>query len=173
MDTIKMEYFNLNEATVTVTTQLLLDMETDRCFGMTLSDYGDMDEFRCGCSELFPAEVTPQYRYVSWENIPGSLITREWLCPNFFDIREALAQLDEEEMAFFHRWCDRYRYDLRTDNPWQLVADYRNMFGEYREPVHALPECDEEGISCGCSYMMEEWVGVGLLRQEFFNDDYD
>ena len=48
MDTIKMEYFNLNEATVTVTTQLMLDMETDRCFGMTLSDYGDMDEFRCG-----------------------------------------------------------------------------------------------------------------------------
>ena len=42
-----MEYFNLNEATVTVTTQLMLDMETDRCFGMTLSDYGDMDEFRC------------------------------------------------------------------------------------------------------------------------------
>lgn len=173
METKKMEYFNLNEATVTVTTQSLIDMKTDRCYGMTLSDYGDMDEFLCGCSELFPAENSPQYRYVSWENIPCTLITREWLCPNFFDIREALAQLDEDDMEFFHRWCDRYRYDLRTDNPWQLVANYINIFGINREQAPALSDSDDDSISYGCSCIIEDWVSGDLLRQEFFNDNYD
>lgn len=168
-----MEYFNLNEATVTVTTQSLIDMKTDRCYGMTLIDYGDMDEFLCGCSELFPAENSPQYRYVSWENIPCTLITREWLCPNFFDIREALAQLDEDDMEFFHRWCDRYRYDLRTDNPWQLVANYINIFGINREQASALSDSDDDSISYGCPCIIEDWVSGDLLRQEFFNDNYD
>lgn len=168
-----MEYFNLNEATVTVTTQSLIDMKTDRCYGMTLIDYGDMDEFLCGCSELFPTENSPQYRYVSWENIPCTLITREWLCPNFFDIREALAQLDEDDMEFFHRWCDRYRYDLRTDNPWQLVANYINIFGINREQASALSDSDDDSISYGCPCIIEDWVSGDLLRQEFFNDNYD
>lgn len=59
-----MEYTNLNEATVTVTTQALLDKAVDMSYGMTLSDYGDMSEFLCGCSELFPLEQSPQYMYV-------------------------------------------------------------------------------------------------------------
>ncbi len=168
-----MEYTNLNEATVTVTTQALLDKAVDMSYGMTLSDYGDMSEFLCGCSELFPLEQSPQYMYVGWENIPSILITREWLCPNFFDIREALAQLGDEDLEYFSRWCDRQRYDLRTDNPWQLVANYMNLFGESREQVCHVPESDDEFISYGSSGMFESWVSGSLLRQEFFNDNYD
>lgn len=173
MTTIKMEYINLNEAAVTVTTQLLLDTTADRSYGMTLSHYGDMDEFLCGCSALFPSEDTPQYKYVSWENIPSTLITREWLCPNFFDIREALAQLDEEETEFFLKWCERYRYDLRTDNPWQLVANYTNLFGTGREPASASLEADDDSFSYHSTCMLEDWVSGELLRQEFFDDNYD
>ena len=44
---------------------------------------------------MFPEEETPEYRYTKWEEIPDLLINREWLCPNFFDIREAMEQLEE------------------------------------------------------------------------------
>ena len=30
----------------------------------------------------------------------------EWLCPNFFEIRDALERLEEEETEFFINWSD-------------------------------------------------------------------
>lgn len=100
---IKMERMNLNEAELTVTTQYMIDISQRTDYNMMLSDYGDMQEFLCCCSELFPQERHPQYRYVSWDNIPSILINREWLCPNFFDIRDAFDQLEDEDLDDFER----------------------------------------------------------------------
>lgn len=168
-----MERMNLNEAELTVTTQYLIDTDMDTGYDMTLSDYGDMQEFLCCCSELFPQEVSPLYRYVRWDNIPSILITREWLCPNFFDIRDALEQLEDDDTDCFEKWCARYGYDLRTDNPHLLVAHYMNMFGNgsRNDTVSYLPETDEESQYYTC--YPEGWLSQSLLRQEIFGDNYD
>lgn len=168
---INMERMNLNEAEVTVTTQHLIDMSSDSSYNMSLSDFSDMGEFLCSCSEHFPDEQTPAYRYVWWDNIPEGMINREWLCPNFFDVREALAQLNDEDVEYFRKWCDRYRYDLCTDNPYQLVAHYMNLFGESNGSTDYLPEADDD--SCSYSYIPDGWIDSGLLRQEIFGDNYD
>lgn len=167
----RMDHMNLNEAEVIVTTQYLIDISSDSCHDMTLGDFSDMDEFLCSCSERFPDEPAPEYRYVRWENIPDTLITREWLCPNFFEVRDALEQLEEDDTDCFLKWCGRYGYDLRNDNPYLLVAHYRNLFGESTTPVSWLPDTEDD--CCTCSYIPEEWLGHGLLRQEIFGDDYD
>lgn len=78
---------DLNQAEVAVTTQHLIDMGQEKDNLLQMSDFGDMGEFLCTCSELFPEEETPEYRYTKWEEIPDLLINREWLCPNFFEIR--------------------------------------------------------------------------------------
>lgn len=168
---INMERMNLNEAEVTVTTQHLIDMSSDSSYNMSLSDFSDMGEFLCSCSERFPDERAPAYRYVWWDNIPEGMINREWLCPNFFDVREALAQLNDEDVEYFRKWCDRYRYDLRTDNPYQLVAHYMNLFGESNNTADYLPEAEDD--SCSYTYIPDGWIDSGLLRQEIFGDDYD
>ena len=91
---------DLNQAEVAVTTQHLIDMGQEKDNLLQMSDFGDMGEFLCTCSELFPEEETPEYRYTKWEEIPDLLINREWLCPNFFEIREAMEQLEGVSRTF-------------------------------------------------------------------------
>ena len=81
---------DLNRSEVSVTTQHLIDMRKEKDNWLQMSDFSDMGEFLCACSDLFPKERHPEYRYLGWEDIPDQLINREWLCPNFFDIRDAL-----------------------------------------------------------------------------------
>lgn len=54
---------DLNQAEVAVTTQHLIDMGQEKDNLLQMSDFGDMGEFLCTCSELFPEEETPEYRY--------------------------------------------------------------------------------------------------------------
>ena len=120
---------DLNQAEVAVTTQHLIDMGQEKDNLLQMSDFGDMGEFLCTCSELFPEEETPEYRYTKWEEIPDLLINREWLCPNFFEIREAMEQLEEPDKDCFFDWCDRYGHDISTEDPHLLVAHYIELYG--------------------------------------------
>ena len=71
---------DLNNAEIAVTTQHLIDIKDYRDYWLHLSDYSDMGEFLSACSDLFPGEKEPEYRYPKWENIPDTLISREWFC---------------------------------------------------------------------------------------------
>ena len=54
---------DLNQAEVAVTTQHLIDTRQEKDNWLQMSDFGDMGEFLCTCSELFAEEETPEYRY--------------------------------------------------------------------------------------------------------------
>ena len=97
---------DLNNAEVAVTTQHILDGKEYKDYWVQMSDYSDMGEFLCACSDLFPEEEEPEYRYTKWENIPDYLIRREWICPNFFEIRDAMERLDENEREYFVTWSE-------------------------------------------------------------------
>ena len=71
-----MENMDLNNAEVAVTTQHILDGKEYKDYWVQMSDYSDMGEFLCACSDLFPEETDPEYRYAKWENIPDRLINR-------------------------------------------------------------------------------------------------
>ena len=98
---------DLNNAEIAVTTQHLMDIKDYRDYWMHLSEYSDMGEFLSACSDLFPGEEEPEYRYPKWENIPDTLISREWLCPNFFEIRDALARRGRN--GVFHKLEQKLR----------------------------------------------------------------
>ena len=101
---------DLNNAEVAVTTQHILDGKEYKDYWVQMSDYSDMGEFLCACSDLFPEEEDPEYRYAKWENIPDRLINREWICPNFFEIRDAMERLDENEREYFVTWSEHFGY---------------------------------------------------------------
>ena len=164
---------DLNQAEVAVTTQHLIDIRQERDSLLRMSDFGDMGEFLCTCSELFPEEETPEYRYTKWEEIPDLLINREWLCPNFFDIREAMEQLEEPDKDFFFDWCDRYGHDISTEDPHLLVAHYLELFGNttYIDD----DSCPDSGDDSLLYYpgISGNYFDTGIPRFEVFDDNYD
>lgn len=103
---------NLNEAEIAVTTKRLVTANPKKSYRMELADYCDIDEFHHACATRFPEEAEPEYRYTDWENIPEYMVSSEWLCPNFFEVRDAMERLDEFQQDCFEQWCGHYGYNL-------------------------------------------------------------
>lgn len=164
---------DLNQAEVAVTTQHLIDIRQERDSLLRMSDFGDMGEFLCTCSDLFPEEESPEYRYTRWEEIPAPLINREWICPNFFEIREAMEQLEEPDKDCFFDWCDRYGHDISTEDPHLLVAHYLELFGNATY-IDDDP-CPDSGDDSLLYYpgISGNYFDTGIPRFEVFDDNYD
>ena len=164
---------DLNQAEVAVTTQHLIDMGQEKDNLLQMSDFGDMGEFLCTCSALFPEEETPEYRYTRWEEIPDLLINREWLCSNFFEIREAMEQLEEPDKDCFFDWCDRYGHDISTEDPHLLVAHYIELYGNAAY-IDDEP-CPDSGDDSLLYYpgISSNYFDTGIPRFEVFDDNYD
>ena len=164
---------DLNQAEVAVTTQHLMDIRQEKDSLLQMSDFGDMGEFLCTCSDLFPEEQAPEYRYTRWEEIPDSLINREWLCPNFFEIREAMEQLEEADKDCFFDWCAHYGHNISTEDPHLLVAHSLARVGN-------APSIDEEPCPARGADSRLYFPGIsgnhfdtGIPRFEVFDDNYD
>ena len=165
---------DLNNAEIAVTTQHLMDIKDYRDYWMHLSEYSDMGEFLrflSACSDLFPGEKEPEYRYPKWENIPDTLISREWLCPNFFEIRDALERLEEEETEFFISWSRSYGYDITTDDPHMMVSHYHDLYGDTVTETEEDADTGEDAlIYTGVS---SYYCDMLPFRYEIFDDNYD
>ncbi len=136
-----------------------------------VSDYSDMGEFLSACSDLFPGEKEPEYRYPKWENIPDTLISREWLCSNFFEIRDALERLEEEETEFFISWSRSYGYDITTDDPHMMVSHYHDLYGDTVTETEEDADTGEDAlIYTGVS---SYYCDMLPFRYEIFDDNYD
>lgn len=163
---------NLNEAEIAVTTNRLLEEKQEKDYWFELSDYSDMTEFHHACSVCFPEEDDPVYRYPKWENIPDFLVNKEWLCPNFFDLRDALDRLEEPESEYFENWCRYYGYNLTTDDPHVLVSHFQDMtriptFG----PEDETAEINEDAF---CFHSISSnYFDTAQFPFEVFDDNYD
>lgn len=157
---------DLAEARVYVTTQHL--MNSDMCDGcwVCLSDYRDIIEFYSACSDCFPNEKDPVFRYLEWENIPDNFINESWLCPNLFEVMDALEKLDEAEQDEFQTWCGDHGHDLVSDDPHMLVSYYQNTQGDNI----GIPEIPGEDLVCQCAASQFSDL---VLPPESFNVDYD
>lgn len=167
-----MENMDLSNAEVAVTTQHLIDIHNDTDHWLQLSDFSDMGEFLCSCSDLFPEEEDPEYRYPRWENIPDRLINREWICPNFFEIRDAMERLDENEREYFVTWSEHFGYDITTDDPHMMVSHYQDIYG------NTITESDDELADVAEDSLLYTGISSNYcdmlpLQYEIFDDNYN
>jgi hypothetical protein len=112
-----------------------------------LSDYSTMHEFTTDCASWFSDEETPEYIYKDWTGIPDCLISNTWLCPNIFEIRDAIQMLDRESIGSFGKWCADNGHDLKTDDATMLVTRYQDYVLPSYEPDLELTEPPDD-IPC-------------------------
>ena len=135
-----------------------------------LSDYASMHEFQTDCASWFSAEQNPEYLYTNWWGIPDSLINRTWLCPNIFEIRDAIQRLDEDYIERFPEWCRTSGHDIATEDPLMLVTRYQDCLGStVYEPGLETAETDDYAGAM-TTYTL---AGLGIGPIDIFDDNYN
>ncbi len=162
---------NLSEAEVVVTTQKEIDGNTHEGDWFRLSNYDDMGEFYNACCTYFLDEENPTFRYPAWENIPDILINEKWFCQIFFEIRDAVEQLEESDIEYFISWCNHNGHNIAVDDPYLLVANYQENLIPY-----PLFEGDESEISDEAylyQNMTNSYYDTNRYATEIFGENYD
>lgn len=99
---------------------------------MQLSDYSDLEEFIEACKELHNDEEDPELMFQDWEEIPEGLINESWLSENFFDIRDAIDSLKDDNREAFMVWCTHGSYDISREDVHVLLSKFWDEYhGKY------------------------------------------
>ncbi len=157
------------EAEVFIDTVFSIESGTGNGNRFYMSDYSTMSEFQSDCAAWFSDESNPEYVYKEWWGIPDLLINERWLCPNFFEIRDALQQIDKKFITPFVDWCRDNGHDLTKDDPLMLVTRYQDYVVPVYEPD---PETAEPDDNSGAE-SLHSLLGASFMRVEIFDDNYN
>jgi len=162
---------DLHEAEIFVDTVFSVESGAGSGTRFHVADYAAMSELLTDCAGWFSDEENPEYVYPEWWGIPDWLINRTWLCPNIFEIRNALQMLDRESIGPFTRWCRDNGHDLRTDDPMMLVTRYQDYVPTTCDP----PDHDTQEPQDDTSYPdpLHLLLGPGFGRVDIFDDNYN
>ena len=158
---------DLNNAEVCITTQQSFKQENYEKYWVKLAGYSDKTEFDAACANLFQDEKNPVFMYCSWNDIPESFINMNCLCPNIFDLLDALELLEEEDQKCFVSWCQQYRYDLTTDDPYLLISRFQEQY-----TILAKPEDMPEEVLI-LQDINRCYSDAGLMPANVFGDNYN
>lgn len=138
---------------------------------LQLSDYSDLDEFYEACKELHKDEEDPELMFQDWEEIPEGLISECWLSENFFDLRDAMDSLKDDNQEAFMVWCTHGSYDISREDAHILISKFRDEYcGKYNSEEDYAYEHVE---SC---YDLPEFAKTYFdyekFARELFSTDY-
>lgn len=123
---------NLSEAKIYVGTYKRYNNGSLAGAWLDLSDYSDKEEFLNACHELHNNESDPEFMFQDWENIPDCLISESYLSEKFFELRDALQELSEDEQNAFFVWCEYKFNDISEKDVDLLVSDFKDEYiGDY------------------------------------------
>lgn len=162
---------NLAEAEIYVDTRFSVESGSGGGNWFRLADYGSMAEFSTDCAGWFDGEESPEYAYTEWDNIPDCLIQKDWLCPNIFEIRDAIQAIGYDMTDALLSWCGVFGWDITTDDPYKLVTDFQN-YSCVNTPCENDTEPEDYDPGTEEEYYTHIMTGAGY-GMEIFDDNYN
>lgn len=136
---------NLSEAKIYVGTYKKYNNGSLSGAWLDLSEYSDKEEFLEACKKLHNNEKDPEFMFQDWENISDCLISESYLSEKFFELRDALEELSDEEQDAFFVWCENKFNDISEKDVDLLISDFKDEYiGEYeRKEDFAFEQVEE------------------------------
>lgn len=142
----------INDARICVNTQRRLTRKLPRGKWFPLSEFSDKNEFLAACYTYYIREQNPELCFTGWDHIPEGLVTSGTISENFFLLREAMEELDENEYNHFIRWCRERNYNLPDEDPYLLVSRYQEQIQFTGPEEDILPD----GLMCNLPVIPNE-----------------
>ncbi|MFX1707185.1 antirestriction protein ArdA [Chitinophaga sp. CC14] len=99
---------------------------------LNLSDYASIEEFYEACAELHKDEHDPEYMFQDYEHIPENLVSECGLKKEFFEIRDAIIELSEDDQTAFYIWLDHESRDFSSGEIADLIQSFQDAYiGKY------------------------------------------
>lgn len=138
---------------------------------MQLSDYSDLEEFIEACTELHKDEEDPELMFQDWEEIPEGLINESWLSENFFDLRDVIDSLKDDEQEAFMVWYTYGGYDISREDAHVLISKFRDEYqGKYSSEEDFA---NEYVVNCyDLPEFAQTYFDYEKFARELFSTDY-
>lgn len=138
---------------------------------LDLSDYSDKDEFNEACRELHKDEEDAEYMYQDWESIPESLIGESWLSEKFFELRDAVEDMDDTRQEAFFVWCNHKGHDFEKADATDLVSSFEDEYqGEYDDEEDFAYQIVEECYEL--AEFAKSYFDYAKFARDLFCGDY-
>lgn len=138
---------------------------------MVLSDYSDIEEFIEACKELHEDEEDAELMFQNWEETPDSLISESWLSEKFFDLRDALDNLKNNEQEAFMVWAEYCSHDLSNEDAYKLVSRFKEEYqGKYDSKEDFAYEYIENCYEL--SEFVQTYFDYDKFTRDLFMTDY-
>lgn len=138
---------------------------------LKLSDYANKNEFYKACKKLHKDEQDPEYMFQDYENIPESLIDESWISDRFFEVRDAIEDLEEPQKEPFLIWCNNGNRDLSQEDIDDLISAFENAYiGEYDSEVDFARELIAEREDL--TDFAKEYFDYEAYARDLFLGDY-
>lgn len=95
---------------------------------LDLVEYEDKEDFIGACKELHKDEAEPELMFQDWECIPDDLIGESWLSKEFFELRNAIAELDLNEREALGAWLRYSDYSIGKNGSNELIDAFREQY---------------------------------------------
>lgn len=162
---------NLSEAKIYVGTYKKYNNGSLSGAWLDLSEYSDKEEFLEACKKLHNNEKDPEFMFQDWENIPDCLISESYLSEKFFELRDALEELSNDEQDAFFVWCENKFNDISEKDVDLLISDFKDEYiGEYESKKDFAFEQIEENEEL--SDFSKRYFDYEAYARDIFITDY-
>ena len=164
---------NLSNAEIYVDTRFSIESGGGDGNWFRLADYSSLSEFFVDCTSWFDGEDDPEYVYTAWTDIPAYLINENWLCPNIFEIRDAMQTIDEGLLDTFLSWCKTYGWDITTEDPYRIVTEFQYSVRQLPTSESEAPEQEDYDTDGSSDERYIHAMAIRDYSTDIFDDNYN
>jgi antirestriction protein len=140
---------NISEASVYVGTYGKYNSGSIKGKWLDLYQFTDAADFYEACAALHSDEEDPEYMFQDWENIPEGLISEHSISANFFEVRDALQDMEDNQAEAFLIWCNNNHSSLSSEPIDDLISSFNDEYiGAYgSEEDFAYEEAENQDLT--------------------------